>query len=347
MSKMWNRFALAAMLAASTALTISVVEARPGGSKSSGSRGSLTNSAPPSTATTPRGAQPMERSVTQGAPAQRPAAAQPGAATPGAATPGAAAAAQQAARPSMARNIMTGMAFGFLGAGLFGLLSGAGFFSGLASLAGLFGFLLQIALIAGVVWLVMRLIRSRREPAVSAPSLGRASQGAAPDAMNRNAMSRQAAMAGGMGGGVAAAPMVQPLNLGGDDFNRFEGLLTEVQEAYSRADVGALRSLSTPEMAAYMEGDIADAERNGLVNRVSNIKLLQGDLSEAWSEASADYATVAMRYSITDVMVEKASGRVVEGDTTRVDEVTEYWTFTRERGEDHAGWRLSAIQQAA
>jgi predicted lipid-binding transport protein (Tim44 family) len=280
----------------------------------------------------------MERSVTQGAPAQRPAAAQPGAANPGAT-----AAAAQAARPSMARNIMTGMAFGFLGAGLFGLLSGAGFFSGLASLAGLFGFLLQIALIAGVVWLVMRLIRSRREPAMATPNLGRAmpNQAARQDAMQRQAMG------GGLGGGLAAQPMVQPLNLSGDDFNRFEALLSDVQEAYSAGDIASLRALSTPEMAAYMEGDIAEEERKGLANRVSNIKLLQGDLSEAWREASGEYATVAMRYSVTDVMVEKATGRVVEGDPNRVDEVTEYWTFTREPGEGEAGWKLSAIQQTA
>ncbi len=332
MRNMWKPLALAAMLAASTAFSVSVVEARPGGGKSMGSRGALTNSAPPATATTPRGAQPMERSVTQGAPAQRPAAAQPGAA-----------AAAQAARPSMARNIMTGMALGFLGAGLFGLLTGAGFFSGLASLAGLFGFLLQLALIAGVVWLVMRLVRSRGEPAMAASNLARGMPGATarPDMMQRQAMG------GGMAGGVAAQPVVQPLNLVAEDFNRFEALLSEIQDAYSRGNVAALRALSTPEMAAYMEGDIADDERKGLANRVSNIKLLQGDLSEAWREASGEYATVAMRYSVTDVMVDKATGRIVEGDPNRIDEVTEYWTFTRAAGAGSSDWKLSAIQQAA
>ena len=43
----------------------------------------------------------------------------------------------------MARNLMMGLGAGLLGAGLFGMLSGAGFFGGLASLAGMFGFLLQ------------------------------------------------------------------------------------------------------------------------------------------------------------------------------------------------------------
>jgi predicted lipid-binding transport protein (Tim44 family) len=72
---------------------------------------------------------------------------------------------------------------------------------------------------------------------------------------------------------------------------------------------------------------------------VSGVKLLQGDLAEAWREDDRDYATVAMRYAITDEMVDRASGRVVEGGPQ---EATEIWTFTRVRG---GAWLLSAIQQ--
>jgi len=42
------------------------------------------------------------------------------------------------------------------------------------------------------------------------------------------------------------------------------------------------------------------------------VKLLQGDLAEAWREGSTDYATVAMKYALRDSMVERASGRPVE-----------------------------------
>jgi hypothetical protein len=54
----------------------------------------------------------------------------------------------------------------------------------------------------------------------------------------------------------------------------------------------------------------------------------------------ADYATVAMRFALKDSMVERASGRTVEGGERS--EVTELWTFTRARG---GNWLLSAIQQ--
>ena len=57
--------------------------------------------------------------------------------------------------------------------------------------------------------------------------------------------------------------------------------------------------------------------------------------------ADEDYATVAMKFSLKDSMVERASERTVEGGESS--EVTELWTFMRARG---GGWLLSAIQQA-
>ena len=67
---------------------------------------------------------------------------------------------------------------------------------------------------------------------------------------------------------------------------------------------------------------------------------------EAWREQNSEYATVAMRFALTDVKVEKATGRVVEGDQSRIEEATELWTFVRRAGDNPEGWRLSAIQQA-
>jgi predicted lipid-binding transport protein (Tim44 family) len=333
MSKTLNRLALMTMLAGVVALSITSVDARPGGSKSSGSRGSQTNVAPPKTNTAPGTAQPMNRTINQGAPSA--AAAAPAGAAAGAAS--------QAARPSMARNLMMGVGAGLLGAGLFGLLSGAGFFSGLASLAGIFGFLLQLALIGGVIFLVMRFLRSRREAAMATPAGGMA-RDAQPA---RNPMQRQTL--GGMMGGAAtqAQPALQPLNLTGEDFGAFEKLLGDVQGAYSSENVAALRALLTPEMASYFEGDLSDNEAKGVVNRIANVKLLQGDLSEAWREAEGEFATVAMRYSLSDALLDRKTARTVEGNLTEVAEVTEIWTFVRAPGQGTTDWKLSAIQQVA
>ena len=70
------------------------------------------------------------------------------------------------------------------------------------------------------------------------------------------------------------------------------------------------------------------------------MKLLQGDLPEAWREGDTDYATAAMKFALNDSMVDRASGRAIEGGQPT--EVTELWTFRRARA---GNWLLSAIQQ--
>jgi len=126
--------------------------------------------------------------------------------------------------------------------------------------------------------------------------------------------------------------------------DEFERLLGEVNEAYSNEDERGLRALVTPEMFRYFDEDLSGNAKRGLVDRVSDVKLLQGDLAEAWREGSLDYATVAMRFSLINALYERATGRVVEGSATQSQEVVEHWTFVRERG---GAWRLSGIQSAA
>jgi predicted lipid-binding transport protein (Tim44 family) len=320
-----------AIVASGLLLAPMIAEARPGGGKSSGSRGSRTESAPAPTQTAPNGAQPFQRS------------AQPSPASPSVAGPSAAAAAAQAAKPSMARSLMMGLGAGLLGAGLFGLLSGSGFFSGLASLAGIFGFLLQLALIGGVIWLALRFFRRRSEPQLAGAGAPMPREAYQPQPQNLQAQNTAARM-GMMAGGGAAAPQTQPLQLDGEDFNAFERLLTEINAAYSGEDEAGLRQRVTPEMFGYFDEDLSGNAKRGLADRVSDVKLLQGDLSEAWREGNLDYATVAMRFSLINALYERSSGKLVDGSATVPQEVTEHWTFVRERG---GAWKLSGIQNAA
>jgi predicted lipid-binding transport protein (Tim44 family) len=97
-------------------------------------------------------------------------------------------------------------------------------------------------------------------------------------------------------------------------------------------------------MVSYFAEDLAANAARGVVNRVSNVKLLQGDLAEAWRERDSEYATVAMRFSLVDAVIERDSGRVVEGDSGGSTEAKELWTFRRVPG---GPWLLSAIQQAS
>jgi predicted lipid-binding transport protein (Tim44 family) len=147
-------------------------------------------------------------------------------------------------------------------------------------------------------------------------------------------------LGGGWSGGAAAPPAGEPLTIGRPDYDAFERLLGEIQAAYSAEDLAALRMKVTPEMLSYFSEQLSGNASRGLVNRIADVKLLQGDLAEAWREGGTEYATVAMKFALTDSMVERASGRVVEGGGRS--EITELWTFMRARGGD---WLLSAIQQ--
>jgi predicted lipid-binding transport protein (Tim44 family) len=140
---------------------------------------------------------------------------------------------------------------------------------------------------------------------------------------------------GGYGGGGSTRLEITPA-----DYTAFERLLGEIQTAYSNEDTGALRERVTPEMLTYFGEQLSENASRGVVNKVSDVRLLQGDLSEAWHEGNADYATVAMRFALVDGMLDRASGRPVGGDGAQ--EVTEVWTFTRVSG---GRWLLSAIQQ--
>jgi predicted lipid-binding transport protein (Tim44 family) len=147
--------------------------------------------------------------------------------------------------------------------------------------------------------------------------------------------------AGPMGGGAAASQA--SVELASQDFDAFERLLEEIQTAYGKEDLAALRARLTPEMLSYFSEELSENASRGVVNQVSGVKLLQGDLAESWREGNTEYASVAMRYELVDSFVDRSSGRVVEGDAAHPQEVREVWTFMRAQG---GNWLLSAIQQA-
>jgi len=124
--------------------------------------------------------------------------------------------------------------------------------------------------------------------------------------------------------------------------SRSRKLLTEVQAAYSAEDIAKLRRLATPEVVSYFAEELTDNASRGVVNTISDVKLVKGDLAEAWSEGDAEYASVAMRYASIDYTAERDGGKIVEGDKEPF-ERTEIWTFRRSRGGE---WMLSAVQQA-
>jgi predicted lipid-binding transport protein (Tim44 family) len=303
--------AVALSLLLPTVLAISSADARVGGGFSSGSRGSRSFSMPPSTSTAPGTAQPLNRSFGQpGNPGIN------GAANGGMLNRG--------GFFNRGGGMLGGFAAGFLGAGLLGMLFGGGLFSGIGGLSSIFGLILQVVLIVFLVRLAMSWWQRRNTPS---PAFAGGAQGS-------NATP-------GFGSGFGFGANSPPLEIKPTDYEAFERLLGDIQTAWSNEDVDKLHTMATPEMVSYFSKDLEANRARNVINKVSGTRLLQGDLAEAWREGDTDFASVAMRFSIVDKTVDRASGRLVDGSEQPV-EVTEVWTFLRPR---NSNWELSAIQQ--
>ncbi len=289
--------------------------ARRGGSF--GSRGARTYQAPPPTTTAPGQAAPIQRSMTS--PQQAPAAAaQRPAVNPA-----------QAQRPGgmFSNPLVRGLMLG----GVLGLLLGSGF----GGAAGMLGAILQIALVAIVAMMLFKLFANRRRNAPAEVTNAQPTSFRSPFEVQQPAS-----------GAYAPPYEIKPL---GDDFavatsdrEDFERLLKEVQEAYGREDYAAIRERTTPEIMGYLAEELGTNASKGLLNEVAQVKMLEGDVAEAWREGDTEYATAALRYSARDIMRSRETGDVVEGDPDEAIETTELWTFVRRQG---GAWKLSAIQQ--
>ena len=258
--------ALLAVVAALALRSLPLMRDRRG---SSGSRGGRTFSAPAATQTAPRAA-PIERSMTQPA---RPAAAV-----------GQAAGAGAAAKPGLlgggmfGGGLLGGLAAGFIGAGLFGMLFGHGFMGGMGGFASILGLLLQIGLVAdrrpAGLGLVAAPQCSRRWPAARRSATTCRTAGRMPAASRLRLWRRWSAQ----------PPADEPIEVTPADFDAFEKLLGDIQTAYGKEDLAALRAHVTPEMLSYFSEELARNASRGVINQISDVKLLQGDLSEAWRE---------------------------------------------------------------
>ncbi len=300
---------IAAVAVFALALSPVAADARAGFGGSMGSRGGRTFSAPPSTGTSPGFASPMQRSITPNAP-----------------SPGFSGGFAPAARPGLfGGGFGSGLLGGLIGAGIGGLLFGHGMFGGLSGGSSFIGLLIQLALLYFVGRWLFRMFRARQPAMAGGPAMFSPNAGPAPLA--------------GRGG---AAPSGPPVRIEPADYQAYEALLQRVQAAWSAQDLATLRTMVTPEMLGYFGEQLADQASRGVRNTVTDVHLVKGDLSEAWTEQGRDYATVAMQFSMIDATTD-AQNRVVDGSATEHVKATELWTFVRSRG---GNWILSAIQQA-
>jgi hypothetical protein len=129
----------------------------------------------------------------------------------------------------------------------------------------------------------------------------------------------------------------------------YQQLLIDIQTAWSKQDLAALRRFVTPEMLTYFSTALAEQASQEVENHVEDVVLTKADLEESWTEEGTDYATANLQWTARDYTVSTSKqpgqpGYLVEGSEQSPTDTTELWTFMRHM---QGKWLLSAIQQVA
>ena len=123
-----------------------------------------------------------------------------------------------------------------------------------------------------------------------------------------------------------------------------QDIFFKVQGAWNKQDTATLRSLCGSELMQTWEQELNDLRSRGHQNRMENIALRESEITEAWTETGQDYITVRLYANLLDYTVDQKTASIVNGNNSEPIEFEEYWTFTRPVGPNN--WKLTAVQQA-
>jgi len=324
-----KKFLVTTMLAVTTFAMVADAFARPmGGKRSMGRQSQSVQQQGPA----PAPAQNMQRQT-------------PNSAAPAAAGAGAAGAAAAAKKPSMMRNILGGA---LLGLGLGMLLSHLGIGGALASAISA---ILMIALIGGVIFFIVRMLRRKDTPAnPSAATFGagsgfkpqQAGAGATPEIGSglRNSPSafqgNVALDKGGAAGfgGAAAAPAYQqwgvPSDFDSETFLRHaKSSFIRMQAAWDRGDTDDLREFTAPEVFAELKMQIQ--ERGGVADYTDVVNI--------------DAQLLGIEKTATDYLASVQFNAMIRSAKDALPEpFVEVWNMSKPLS-GSGGWVLAGIQQ--
>ena len=287
------------------------VDARAGGGRSGGFRGSRSYQAPS------RSAQP--------GPSQQRREATPPPQQPGSVAP----------QPGgFMRGLAGGIMGGFLGSLLFSGLAQAGWGGLGGSGIGLF----EILLVAGLGYFLMRKFRS----SASASHYGTLQYQDTGGYGYNNTTLREEPVSNNVD---YKTTIMMDRSFDPNQFLKTaQDLFFKIQGAWNREDKETLRSLCGPQLMQTWEQELASLHARGQKNRMDDIALLESEITEAWTESGEDYITVRLHANLLDFTVDEKSGAVVQGSNSEPVEFEEFWTFSRAVGPNP--WRLTAVQQA-
>lgn len=317
--KMKHAGRLFSVIAAVLMLSVTVLElnaeARAGGSRSFGSRGSRSYSRPATSYSQPSQSQPRQQPAPQPSPMQ-----QPGG--------------------GFMRSMAGGIMGGLLGGMLFSSLAGAGGWGGGMGGSGIG--LFEIMLLAGLGYMIYRFVRKRRELSLATPAGQGTCQRETVTPVSYGYQPAEPA-ATDVYAGMSHIRQMDPAF----DESRFNDTVMDIffkiQGAWMNRDLAPVSGVLTDEMMRILQEDVDRLLRDRQVNRLENIAVRKVEIAEVWQESGQDYVTALIYANLLDYTTDDATGAVVSGSKTEPVRFEEHWTFTRPVGSNP--WRLSAISQ--
>jgi predicted lipid-binding transport protein (Tim44 family) len=123
-----------------------------------------------------------------------------------------------------------------------------------------------------------------------------------------------------------------------------QDIFFKVQGAWNKQDTNTLSALCGSELMKTWGDELTSLRARGQQNKMENIALRESEISEVWTENGEDYITVRLLANLLDYNVDAKTGAVVSGSNSEPIQFEEYWTFSRPVGPN--AWKLSAVQQA-
>jgi predicted lipid-binding transport protein (Tim44 family) len=119
------------------------------------------------------------------------------------------------------------------------------------------------------------------------------------------------------------------------------GAYQMVTEAFAQGDRETLRSLLSPDVLRDFESAIAEREAKNQTMQTTIVDILKSDITEARLENGAADVTVTFQAELISV-VRDSEGRIMEGNPSDTETVTDVWTFSRQVKARDPNWLLVA-----
>ncbi|MBI1180718.1 MAG: Tim44/TimA family putative adaptor protein [Alphaproteobacteria bacterium] len=114
-----------------------------------------------------------------------------------------------------------------------------------------------------------------------------------------------------------------------------------ITEAFAAGDRETLRPLLSPEIFGDFEAAIAEREAKNQTMQTTIVDILASDVSDARLESGVAEITVTFKAELVSV-VRDSENRIIEGNPSDTETVTDVWTFSRHVKARDPNWLLVA-----